>query len=139
MTGGLALTTAAQAEDPSFNRCWGEIASGTAQYDSDTLDEGDHGGTMGMHARSTEAANINGGFAASDNGGIPVEFNVKEDGGNAGRKGVANVSKEDHDLPKNGGNGVHAVANGGFAAALDPATGEFIPDGGDPIECSLAQ
>jgi len=30
MTGGLALTTAAQAEDPSFNRCWGEIASGTA-------------------------------------------------------------------------------------------------------------
>lgn len=139
LTAGLALTTAAQAEDPSYNRCWGEVASGLAQYDSPNYDEETmNGGPMGMHSRSSEAANRNGGFANKDNA-FNIEFNVKEDGGNAGRLGVANATRGAPHLsdPSVGGNGIHGFNNGQAAAVIDPVTGKGLPGTGETIECSL--
>jgi hypothetical protein len=133
---GLSLATAVwaqQPQDPStggqLNQCWGQVASGIAQLDTP---EGTSGGGMGQHSRSTQAANNNGGFA-NDNNGFGITFNVKEDGGNAGRVGVGNVSAgPPHNThPGDGGNGQHAINNSnetsgaGFANILDPVTGQF--------------
>jgi hypothetical protein len=125
---GLSTATslwAASPQDPStggqLNRCWGNIASQTAQLDTP---EGTSGGGMGQHSRSTEAADQNGGFANSDNG-FGITFNVKEeDETNAGREGVGNVSAQDHDEPGDGGNGLHAINNGSAAGRLDPVDGQ---------------
>jgi hypothetical protein len=133
---GLGLvgpTWAASPQDPSkggqMNRCWGEIASGLAQFDSPNVDEDDRGGGMGMHSRSGTAAAKNGGFA--NNPIVPI---------GQPRTGVGNVSKgAPHNThPGDGGNGQHAVNNGeGFATVLDPVTGTPMRGAGEPIECSL--
>jgi hypothetical protein len=131
---GFASASWGQATNTSetggqLNQCWGQVASGIAQLDTP---EGTSGGGMGQHSRSTQAANQNGGFA-NDQNGFGIQFNVKEDGGNAGRTGVGNVSKGDpHNAhPGDGGNGTHAINNSnetsgaGFANILDPVTGQF--------------
>jgi hypothetical protein len=120
----------AQAQDPGGqqNQQWGNVASNLAkETDPDVT-----GGGMGAHSRSTKAANKNGGFAADGNG-FGISFNVKEDGGNAGRTGVGNVSKgAPHNThPGDGGNGVHAVNNANAAGTLDPVTGEPVGAGGE--------
>jgi hypothetical protein len=130
---GLSLATASWAQttrveqDPStggsLNECWGQIASQTAKLDTP---DGTSGGGMGQHSRSTQAANTNGGFASDDNA-FGITFNV-----DGGRQGVGNVSADadgPHQAhPGDGGNGQHAINNGGqFAALLNPVTGEATP------------
>jgi hypothetical protein len=137
---GLAIASGAwaqQSQDPSIggqlNQCWGQVASGIAQLDTP---DGTSGGGMGQHSRSTQAANRNGGFA-NDQNGFGIQFNVKDEDGNAGRGGVGNVSKgAPHNAhPGDGGNGVHAINNSnetsgaGFSNILDPVTGQ--PSSGD--------
>lgn len=142
--------SAAMAENPQdpntggqLNQCWGQIASKTAKLDTP---EGTSGGGMGQHSRSTQAANTNGGFANNDNG-FGITFNVKEDGENAGRGGVGNVSTGSPHLthPGDGGNGQHAmnngtvttdptIAGGGFANVLNPVSGQFVGAGGEAVE-----
>jgi hypothetical protein len=130
---GIAGTAWAQ-QDPNtggqLNKCWGQIASQTAKLDTP---EGTSGGGMGQHSRSTQAANLSGGFTADGNG-FGITFNVKEDGGNAGREGVGNVSATDHDEPGDGGNGVHAIANADAATRLNPVTGQRTPALGGTAE-----
>jgi hypothetical protein len=142
---GLATSTwAASPQDPKqggqLNECWGQVASQTAKLDTP---DGTSGGGMGQHVRSTQAADINGGFA-SDNG-FGITFNVKEDGGNAGRLGVGNATRSapHFDEPGDGGNGQHAINNGsdsdnglGLSNVLDPVTGQFTAE---PVEltCDL--
>jgi hypothetical protein len=137
------FATAAQAQvtqDPdtggNLNHCWGDIASQTAKLESPNPTS--KGGGMGQHSRSSQAADINGGFAATDDltgNQLNIEFNTKVDGGNAGREGVGNVSRgAPHSThPGDGGNGQHAINNGQFAAALDPTTGQFTPNA--PLTC----
>jgi hypothetical protein len=134
---GLATTAwAASPQDPDtggqLNQCWGQVASQTAQLDTP---DGTNGGGLGQHSRSTQAANKNGGFASDDNE-FGITFNVKEDGGNAGRDGVGNVSSSPpHNThPGDGGNGQHAINNGGLAAALDPVDGQGA---GEAITCDV--
>jgi hypothetical protein len=137
---GLTFAGAASAkpdaeQDPAVgggaNNCWGDVASGTAQLDEQA--------SMGRHSMSTQAANKQDGFAANleegDNG-FGITFNVKEDGGNAGRQGVGNVSASfgpgGHDThPGDGGNGVHAENNASASETLDPVTGDFGGLSGD--------
>lgn len=121
---------AAQASPAATaNRCWGEVASGLAQYESPNVTEGMSGGPMGMHSRSAEASAKNGGFAT--NPVVPVT---------QPRSGAGNVSGGAPHLtaPGDGGNGQHAVNNGEvFSTILDPVTGTPMPGTGEPIECSL--
>ena len=135
----LAVSATAQAaptervqQDPAvtgqLNQAWGQTASKTAKLDTP---EETNGGGMGQHSRSTTAANNNGGFASNDNA-FGITFNVKDDDGNAGRQGVGNVSADaqapHHTAPGDGGNGQHAINNGGtFASLLNPVTGEATP------------
>jgi hypothetical protein len=134
---GIAGTAWAQ-QDPNtggqLNQCWGQVASQTAKLDTP---EGTSGGGMGQHSRSTQAANTNGGFA-SDSNGFGITFNVKEDGGDAGRAGVGNATRGSPHFaePGDGGNGQHAINNGsdlenglGLSTVLDPVTGQFLPEG----------
>jgi hypothetical protein len=134
---GIAGPAWAQ-QDPStggqLNQCWGQVASQTAKLDTP---EGTSGGGMGQHSRSTQAADTNGGFANSDNG-FGITFNVKEDGGDAGRAGVGNATRGSPHFaePGDGGNGQHAINNGsdlenglGLSTVLDPVTGQFLPEG----------
>ena len=68
-----------------LNVNWGIVASNIARLD--TTAEGGTGGAMGQHSRSTQAADINGGFANSDNGfGITLSDNTD---GSPGRLGSA--------------------------------------------------
>jgi hypothetical protein len=136
---GLGMATEAWAQSPQdpgtggqLNECWGQVASQTAQLDTP---DGTSGGGMGQHSRSTQAANTNGGFA-SDANEFGIEFNVKEEGGNAGRDGVGNVSDgPPHNThPGDGGNGQHAINNGGLAAVLDPVDGQGT---GETINCDV--
>jgi hypothetical protein len=105
------------------NRQWGESASQLAKRSDDSV----RGGGMGAHSRSTTAADKNGGFASSDNA-FGISFNQKEDGGNAGRDGVGNVSKNaPHNThPGDGGNGQHAENNDALSSRVDPVTGEAV-------------
>jgi hypothetical protein len=121
---GVATAAWAQESEPSDNRCWGKIASQLAQSVDDDGDGVDAtGGGMGAHSRSATAAEINGGFAT--NSLVPIT---------QPRQGVGNVSKgAPHNThPGDGGNGVHAINNGGFAVALDPVDGE---GGGEALTC----
>lgn len=140
---GWGSVSMAQKEpNAKLNQCWGQVASQLAKLDTP---KGTHGGPMGQHSRSTKAADINGGFA-SDGNGFGITFNVKEDGENAGRSGVGNVSKSaPHGVhPGEGGNGIHAINNSnndglGFANTLDPVSGEFVSDGktNGNLDCDL--
>jgi hypothetical protein len=141
---GVSLTGAASAQqDPSvggqLNQCWGQVASQTAKLETP---DGTKGGGMGQHARSTQAADQNGGFANSDNG-FGITFNVKEDGGNAGRAGVGNATRGSPHFaePGDGGNGQHAINNSsddvnglGLSNTLNPVTGQFTTDAGGTAE-----
>ena len=128
---GLAIPASAQ-DSPQLNQCWGQIASQTAKL---ATPDGTSGGGMGQHARSTQAADRNGGFANSDNG-FEITFNVKQDGGNAGREGVGNATRgEPHNAePGEGGNGRHAINNANAANTLNPVTGEFTTAAGGTAE-----
>lgn len=143
---GFAMTGVAQAA-PQDNRCWGEAARGLAQFDSPNVGEGDHGGGMGMHSRSRNAADINGGFRNSTNffAGAPGDTGQP-------RLGVGNATRDVHGVaPGDGGQGVHATNNGTqFSQVADPVTGDALatpnPDGtftrndtpsGGLIECSI--
>ena len=137
----VALASAAWAEQPQDpattgqgNDCWGQTASGLAQLDEKA--------SMGRHSMATKAALKHDGFAATN--GFGITFNVKEDGDNAGRDGVGNVSKgQPHNThPGDAGNGAHAENNntGGdglnFATILDPVTGDFGGiSGGQELVC----
>lgn len=129
---GMAASAWAQASNTpetggQLNQCWGQIASQTAQLDTP---DGTSGGGMGQHSRSTQAANLNGGFAATGNG-FGIQFNV-----DGGRDGVGNVSAgENHNThPGDGGNGQHAINNAGLAEALNPVTGQRTTAAGGTAE-----
>ncbi|MGY1831919.1 hypothetical protein ACI8AA_16040 [Geodermatophilus sp. SYSU D01180] len=123
---GVAVTsdTGGQA-----NADWGQVASNTAQLDTSS----GAGGGMGQHSRSTEAADINGGFASSDNAfGITLSDNTD---GTTGRLGVGNASASTgtggHSAaPGDGGNGVHAVDNAELAGTLNPVDGQLTTTSG---------
>jgi hypothetical protein len=120
----LTLAIAASAAEPQDNRCWGEVASQLAQAESA---DGLKGGGMGLHSRSGTAADINGGFANSDN---PF-------GQTQPRAGVGNVSAgAPHNThPSEGGNGQHAANNGeGFTQLVNAVTGEPVADDGSNLE-----
>ena len=115
-----------------LNVNWGIVASNIARLD--TTAEGGTGGAMGQHSRSTQAADINGGFANSDNGfGITLSDNTD---GSPGRLGVGNASAftgvGGHDTaPGDGGNGQHALDNAGpLSSTLNPVNGEFTTTAG---------
>jgi hypothetical protein len=138
LAAGIAMSGAAQAA-PQDNQCWGKVASGLAQFDSPNKTSDMKGGSMGMHSKSTQAANINGGFA-SDANAFGITFNTENDDGNHGRQGVGNVSEgfPHNTAPGDGGNGQHAVNNGEvLATVVDPATGTFMGGTGEPINCDL--
>jgi hypothetical protein len=106
------------------------VASNTAQLDAD--DTEGSGGGMGRHSRSTEAADINGGFANSDNA-FGIEFNTKDDGDDAGRLGVGNATQSDphnEDSPSDGGNGRHATNNADLASVINPVDGQLTTTAG---------
>jgi hypothetical protein len=133
---GISAAGIAQAQDrpaATSNRCWGEIASGLAQYESPNVTEEMNGGSMGMHTRSSAAAIRNGGFN---------DPTVNPFGATQPRQGVGNVSRDPdglhHTAPGDGGNGQHAVNNGQLSAVIDPVTGQPMGGAGEPIECSLA-
>jgi hypothetical protein len=135
-------STAWAQQDPAvggqLNQCWGQVISQTAKLETP---EGTKGGAMGQHARSTQAADRNGGFANSNNG-FGITFNVKEEGEtNAGRAGVGNATRGSPHFaePGDGGNGQHAInnsSNGGLALSqtLNPVTGEFTTNAGGTAE-----
>jgi hypothetical protein len=134
-----AVPTERVQQDPAvtgqLNQAWGQTASKTAKLDTP---EGTNGGALGQHSRSTEAANLNGGFASDDNA-FGITFNVKDADGNAGRQGVGNVSADaqgpHQTAPGDGGNGQHAINNGGtFASLLNPVSGEATPAAGGTAE-----
>jgi hypothetical protein len=140
---GFAAPSLAQADDSNphpvdkaantsgttgqLNKEWGTVASNIAQLDTTT--EGGTGGAMGQHSRSTEAADINGGFANSDNAfGITLSDNTD---GSPGRLGVGNASASTgvggHNTnPGDGGNGQHALENAGpLSTVLNPVNGQL--------------
>jgi hypothetical protein len=127
----LALSGVAMAQqDPStggqLNKCWGKIASATAQLTVN--DPNIKGGAMGAHVRSSQGADRVGGFASTTND-FPVNFN--EDGGRLG-VGGATRSFPHFEEPGDGGIGQHAINNGvgdnglGLANTFDPVTGNRI-------------
>lgn len=121
------MASAQAVNDPAvggqLNREWGAAIGQIAKMRDDSVT----GGGMGAHARSTQAADNVGGFANSNNA-FGITFNEKEEGGNAGRQGVGNVSKNSpHNVhPGDGGNGQHALNNLALTNRLDPVTGEAI-------------
>ena len=79
---GLSATGAAYAaDDATLNHCWGQI---TKQFQA----SGEPG--LGEHASSHSP--------------------FTPDPGEGGRRGVGNVSKEDHGALSEGGQGMHAIA-----------------------------
>jgi hypothetical protein len=105
-----------------INQCWGQIASGLAQFDSPNVTSDMNGGGMGMHSRSSQGATNNGGFANS-----PFGF------GPGSREGVGNVSAgaPHNTSPGDGGNCQHAVNNGTvFSQIADPVTGTLLANPG---------
>lgn len=131
-----ALIGSPALAEPQQNRDWGKVASNLARLDTDHSTAADgtdaNGGAMGQHARSTQAADNNGGFTATGSNGFGITFNVKEDGEqSAGRLGVGNATRgaPHNSEPGDGGNGVHAINNANAAGILDPVTGDFV--GGD--------
>jgi hypothetical protein len=90
---------------------------------------------MGQHSRSTQAADINGGFASSDNAfGITLSDNTD---GSTGRLGVGNASAAPRDVgghetaPGDGGNGQHALDNAGpLSSTLNPVNGQLTTNAG---------
>ena len=123
----VSMASAQAVNDPAvggqLNREWGAAISQIAKMRDDSVT----GGGMGAHARSTQAADNVGGFANSNNA-FGITFNEKEEGGNAGRQGVGNVSKNSpHNVhPGDGGNGQHALNNLALTNRLDPVTGEAV-------------
>jgi hypothetical protein len=95
---GLSVTGAAYAaDDATLNQCWGETTKQFAQVDDGQPGIGEH---------------------SSD----PPGF---EPGG-GGRRGVGNVSAEDHAPLSEGGQGVHANAVGP-QMGLEPCDGPDMP------------
>jgi hypothetical protein len=95
---GLSATGAAYAaDDATLNQCWGETTKQFAQVDDGQPGIGEH---------------------SSD----PPGF---EPGG-GGRRGVGNVSAEDHAPLSEGGQGVHANAVGP-QMGLEPCDGPDVP------------
>ncbi len=138
MVGSPAL--ADNAQDPGTtgqgNKDWGKVASNLARLPTEgsTAPDGSdaNGGAMGQHARSTTAADNNGGFA---NSSCFIKLNVKDADGNAGRDGVGNVSRDFHDSePGDGGNGTHAVNNAELAERVNPVTCERTTNVGGTAE-----
>ncbi|WP_166802433.1 hypothetical protein [Microvirga pakistanensis] len=141
-TGAMA---AGKTQDPAVtgqnNQCWGQVASGLAQFDSPNYDASTmNGGGMGMHARSQTGADINGGFNSTTSVFGIHQTDLKASGDNAGRAGVGNVSAgfPHNTAPGDGGNGQHATNNGEFFSTIaDPVTGTLMGGTGEPIECDL--
>jgi hypothetical protein len=113
---GLGATGLAHAQDnpATQNRCWGFVASEFARAEP---------GAMGKHSSSH-------GFFTPDPG-------------EGGRRGVGNVSKEDHTTPELVGTG-QALAEGAQGQHADDVGNllgaDFIPDSEieaqlDPIDC----
>ena len=127
---GLLIGSPAFADpnpDGQGNRDWGTVISNTAQLDTSdiTTDDGSDakGGGMGLHARSTQAANNNGGFTEQDTDG---------DGDN-GRLGVGNATRSaphNEESPSAGGNGRHATNNVEASATLNPLNGDLTVNAG---------
>jgi hypothetical protein len=147
LAAGFATSAAAQ-QDPdtggNLNRCWGEVARQTAQYQSTTQDDTEiveRGGGMGTHSRSTTAANKVGGFTNTTTNELPFDltFNELNADGNHSRLGVANATRgAPHNAePGDGGNGQHAINNGQLVGSFDPTTGQALEDG-QLFECSVA-
>lgn len=138
----LGMMSPAMAQAPGGS-CWGKAASGTAKLDTP---DGTSGGGMGQHSRSTQAADMNGGFANSNNS-FGISFNDGNTtggtgfGGNNGngRRGVANQTRTlGVDGPGGGiGNAEHAEANIGASQVLNPVTG--VRDGQNALDPSLCQ
>lgn len=131
-----------------LNKCWGDITQQQAKLPTP---DGTKGGARGQHARSTTAADKNGGFANSGND-FGIFFNELNADGNHGRAGVGNASSgpphanlpgdpqlSQGEILGNGGNGQHAINNGtdtvnglAFSNTLNPTTGTFttnVPGG----------
>jgi hypothetical protein len=143
MIGSPAL--ADNAQDPGTtgqgNKDWGKVASNLARLSTDgsTAPDGSaaNGGAMGQHARSTTAANNNGGFANSN---CFIQLNVKDTDGNAGRDGVGNVTRDVHNSqPGDGGNGTHAVNNAKLAGVVNPVTCERTANGAEDVSGQLLE
>ncbi len=140
----IGLASAAWAkQDPEvtgrLNECWGQIINQTAKLETP---EGTKGGAMGQHVRATRAADMNGGFANSNNG-FGITFNELNAEGNHGRAGVGNATRGAPHFaePGDGGNGQHAINNGsdtangeGLSIILNPVTGEFTTEAGGTAE-----
>jgi hypothetical protein len=95
---GLSATGVVYAaDDATLNRCWGQTTKQFAQ-----ADDGQPG--IGEHSSS------------------PPGFEP----GEGGRRGVGNVSKEDHAPLSQGGQGVHAIAVGA-QMGLPPCEGQELP------------
>jgi hypothetical protein len=127
---GAGTAYAGPDSDGQGNRDWGTVASNQAQLDTDFA-EGSGGG-MGRHSRSTTAADINGGFASSDNA-FGITFNEENEDGNHGRLGVGNATRSDphnEESPSDGGNGRHATNNADLAAVINPVDGQFTETSG---------
>lgn len=145
---GLLIGSPAFADpnpDGQGNRDWGKVISNTAQLDTSgiTTDDGSDakGGGMGLHARSTQAANNNGGFTEQDTDGdgdggnaFGIEFNTDSDGdGDNGRLGVGNATRSaphNEESPSAGGNGRHATNNVEASATLNPLNGDLTVNAG---------
>jgi len=109
ITFALGTTGVVYAAEASTNQCWGDIASQLAQR-----------GQMGQHSSSHSVFTPN--------------------PGEGGREGVGNQSRLlaeqgriETGEPGQGGNGLHAIANGALVGFIDPVTGG--PGSGDPILC----
>lgn len=149
---GTASADPNNDDGPPGNSDWGTVASNTAQLDTDFAEtdtgEDAKGGGMGQHSRSTQAANINGGFAGQDvdgdgDGGnaFGIEFNTDSDGdGDNGRLGVGNATRSaphNEDSPSDGGQGRHATNNADAAETLNPTNGDLtVNAGGDAPDVS---
>src|SRR4051794_6747493 len=127
------LATNTSETGGNLNRCWGKIASELA-----------HQGGLGIHTRSTTAANNVGGFTASEGditNGFGITFNELNADGNHSRAGVGNTSKglnSPHTVaPGDGGNGAHAITNAGLADIINPQTGVLFDDPGNPENFQL--
>ncbi len=143
MIGSPALADTAQ--DPGTtgqgNKDWGKVVSNLARLSTDgsTAPDGSaaNGGAMGQHARSTTAANNNGGFANST---CFIQLNVKDADGNAGRDGVGNVTRDvHHSQPGDGGNGTHAVNNAKLSGVVNPVTCERTANGAEDVSGQLLE
>jgi hypothetical protein len=146
-TGALLISSPAAfaAGQGQGNSDWGKVISNTAQLDTSgiTTDDGSDakGGGMGLHARSTQAANNNGGFTEQDTDGdgdggnaFGIEFNTDSDGdGDNGRLGVGNATRSaphNEECTCDGGNGRHATNNATASETLNPLNGDLTVNAG---------